>query len=422
LAGRVLAGSVGHVQRTHRAVARRAFAPTWSAGAPVRGIHDGIAGLVYLTIRGGGSAAGMVAGELLSMLQPTTAPAGSAPGGNLALAALNAVAGDRLAHEGNALAIPTALRVGGSDVAPTSSGLATAFPAATPRLAGFVHGLSETEHMWQPAPNSGDISFGHRLAAEFGYTPVYVRYNTGRHISSNGRELARLLSQLVDAWPVRVDELLLVGHSMGGLVVRSACHYGQPSNWVGLVRHVFYLGSPHLGAPLARVAGRAGWALAKLPETRSFVPLVNGSSAGVKDLRFGYVLDDDWLGCDADRCMTDHRHDAPLLTTANHYVISVTVTADPHHPAGKVVGDLLVQPASAHGRHGRHQLIHFPVDGGRRLGSLHHLHLLKHRAVCARILAVASKHQIRSAPLPRSRPEGAGSGVRLGPYNPLRGG
>ena len=111
--------------------------------------------------------------------------------------------------------------------------------------------------------------------------------------------------------------------------------------------------------------------------------LVNGSSSGIKDLRYGYLLPDDWAGCDQDSCLRDHRHDAPLLAGANHYAISATVTDDPGSPVGAVIGDLLVRPASAHGRRGRHQRIPFPAESGRRLGGIHHFDLLRHPAVWA---------------------------------------
>jgi hypothetical protein len=139
--------------------------------------------------------------------------------------------------------------------------------------------------------------------------------------------------------------------------------------------HEPMIGSPHLGAPLTRAAGLAGWALGLAPETRPFAALAAGP-ASVKDLRHGYVLDDDWTGCDQDCC--DHRSDAPLLAGANHYATSATVTADPSSPLGAVVGDLLVQPASAHGRRGPRQHIPFPVQTGRGLGGMHHFDLLNH--------------------------------------------
>jgi hypothetical protein len=378
LGGLVFAGLVARIEQVHQAIAGRAFAPVGLAGAPARVIHDSVARGAYLAVRGGGLAAGTAGGQAGFVLGAGGQPAGGEPGGNLALAVLNAVAGDKLGPDLAALAIGMAVRAGGCDVGLTPEQVAAAFPHATPRLAVFVHGLAETEDSWhrkaaQPVP------YGRRMQAEFGYTPVYVRYNTGRHISDGGHDLAGLLDGLAATWPVPVEEILLAGHSMGGLVIRSACHYGQKARaaWVDQVRHVFYLGSPHLGAPLARAAGLAGWALGQLPETRPFAALAAGP-ASVRDLRHGYVLDDDWAGCGPGCCLRDHRSEAPLLTGASHYAISATVTADPADPLGAVVGDLLVQPASAHGRRGPRQHIPFPVELGRGLGGMHHFDLLNH--------------------------------------------
>jgi len=378
LGGLVFAGLVARIGQVHQVIADRAFAPVGLAGAPIRLIHDSVARSAYLTLRGVGVAAGAVGGEAGFVLGRGGLSAGREPGGNLALAVLNAVAGDRLGADLAPLAIGMAVRAHGCDVGLTAEQIAGAFPHATPRLAVFVHGLAETEHSWHRRAGQS-VPYGRRLQAEFGYTPVYVRYNTGRHISDSGHDLAGLLDGLAAAWPVQVEEILLVGHSMGGLVIRSACHYGREASaaWVGYIRHVFYLGSPHLGAPLARAAGRAGWVLGQVPETRPFAALATGPAA-VKDLRHGYVLDDEWAGCDQDCCLRDHRRDAPLLAEANHYAISGTVTADPASPIGAVIGDLLVQPASAHGLRGARQHIPLPVELARRLGGMHHFDLLNH--------------------------------------------
>ena len=378
LGGLVFAGLVARIEQVHQAIAGRAFAPAGLAGAPARVIHDSVARGVYLAMRGAGLAAGTAGGQAGFVFGAGGQPAGREPAGNLALAVLNAVAGDRLDPDLAPLAIAMAVRAGGCDVGLTAEQIAAAFPHATPRLAVFVHGLAETEDSWHRKAEQS-VPYGRRLQAEFGYTPVYVRYNTGRHISDSGHDLAGLLDGLVAAWPAPVDEILLAGHSMGGLVIRSACHYGREARaaWAGRVRHVFYLGSPHLGAPLARAAGLAGWALGQAPETRPFAALAAGP-ASVKDLRHGYVLDDDWTGCDQGCCLHDHRGDVPLLAGANHYAISATVTADPASPLGAVVGDLLVQPASAHGQRGPRQHIPFPVELGRGLGGMHHFGLLNH--------------------------------------------
>jgi PGAP1-like protein len=391
MGGHVFAGVASRVEGVHRAVAGRVFGATGLTSQPVGVIHDSIAGAVYSGLRVGGLAAGAVAGEVAGRLIPPSSPAGSTPLGNQAQAALNGFAGHHLQGDLSPLAIRMAVRNAGRDVPLAPVDLTGAFPDASPKLAVFVHGLAETENLWTPeAPDGSEGGYGPRLRSDLGYTAIYVRYNSGRHVSENGRSLGLLLSDLVAAWPVPPEELLLVGHSMGGLVIRSACHYGpgQAQPWVPLVRHIVYLGTPHLGAPLARAAGLVGWTMSRLPETKPFAPLLNGSSDGVKDLRFGYLLDEDWMGCDPDQCRRDHRGDVPLLESANHYVISVTITSDPNSPLGAVVGDLLVQPASAHGRRRRRQHIPFPMEFGRSLGGLTHFQLVNHPSVWAEIRAL----------------------------------
>ncbi len=385
LGGLAFGGLVSRIEQVHQAIARRSFGPAGPAGAPVRSVHDTVARSTYLAVRAAGTVAGTAAGQAASLLGAGGEPADRDPAGNLALAALNAVAGDQFGPGLEPLAIKMAVRAVGRDVGLTAGEVAAAFPRAMPRLAVFVHGLAETDNSWRR--RAGDCApYGDRLRAEFGYTPVYVRYNTGRHVSDSGRDLADLLDSLEGAWPEPVQEILLAGHSMGGLVIRSACHYGREASagWVERVRHIFYLGSPHLGAPLARAAGAAGWILGKVPETRPFAALTAGSSS-VRDLRHGYVLDDDWAGCSPGCCLRDHRSETALLAGANHYAISATVTPDPASPLGAVVGDLLVQPGSAHGRRGSRQHIPFPVHLGRGLGAMHHFDLLNHPDVWAAI-------------------------------------
>jgi hypothetical protein len=383
LGGLAFGGLVSRIEQVHQAIGRRAFGPTGPAGAPARLVHDAVARGTYLAVRTAGTVGGAAAGHAASLLGADGQPAGREPAGNLALAALNAVAGDRLGPDLEPLAIRMAVRAGGRDVGLTADEVAAAFPRATPKLAVFVHGLAETDDSWRRRA-SDSAPYGDRLQAEFGYTPVYVRYNTGRHVSDSGHDFAGLLGALEAAWPERVQEILLAGHSMGGLVIRSACHYGREAGWVERVRHVFYLGSPHMGAPLARAVGVAGWVLSKVPETRPFAALAAGPSS-VRDLRHGYVLDDDWAGCGPGCCLRDHRSEAPLLADANHYAISATATADPTNPLGAVLGDLLVQPASAHGRRGPRQHIPFPVHLGRRFGGMHHFDLLNHPDIWAAI-------------------------------------
>jgi hypothetical protein len=389
LAGGAVAGPAGLARDVHRAVARRTFGALGVLGAPVRLMHDGISAACY---RGVGDAlrapAAAGAAAVATTRTLSGAPLGDSPRGGIALGALNGAIGDALALRNRDLALELGVRRHGADVVPDSAGLAAAFPDATSRLVVFVHGLCETEDAWHLLPLARGAragarrSYGSRLRDELGYTPVYVRYNTGLHVSDNGRRLAQVLDHVVQSWPLPVAEVALVGHSMGGLVARSACHYGEADGhvWTERLRHVFCLGTPHLGAPLERAANVFGWALGRLPETRPFAQVVNGRSAGIKDMRFGNCVEEDWCDCDPDEYLRDRCREVPFLPTATYYFIGATLTREPDSRLASIVGDLLVQFPSASGN-GPKRRIPFEIDKGRHLGGLNHLQLLNHPAV-----------------------------------------
>jgi len=350
-------------------------------GTQLRAAHDTIARAAYRAVRGIGTVAGNAVTEMLPAASggSNRPPIGSSGRSSHVQAVLNAAIGDRLSNELGPLAIRMSLRSGGRDIPADRVTLRKVARAPTSKIAVFLHGLGETDDSWRLNSGPGGRTYGTRLSDEFGYTALYIRYNTGRHISHNGQDLSQLLSDLVIAWPVKVEELLLIGHSMGGLVIRSACHYGHesPAEWVPLVRHVFLLGCPHLGVPLARWTHYTARVVAKGRDMLPFAPLFTSRSAGVDDLRFGYLLDEDWADCDTATCTEDHRHDVPLLETANHYTVSATITRTPGNPLGDLIGDLLVQPASAHGRHRRRrQQIPFEFGNHDTFGGRHHFHLL----------------------------------------------
>jgi len=394
LGGSTFAGLVARIGQVHGVISDRAFGIAGPGGRVAGLAHDAVAQAAYRAVGTAGTVVGKAAGMVASLGGDAGHPLDVQPGGAMILAGLNAVAGDRFSAELAPLVIRMAVRADGRDLGLTTAEVAAAFPDLTPRLAVFVHGFAETDDSWWRRSDECE-PYGSRLRAEFGYTPVYVRYNTGRHVSDSGHDLDALLADLAAAWPVPVTEVLLVGHSMGGLVIRSACHYGRQrsAGWVADVRHVFYLGSPHTGAPLARAAGFAGWVLRQAPETRPFAAIASGPSSA-RDLRHGYVLEDDWAGCGPDCCLRDHRTDAPLLARAGHYAISATVTANPDSPLGGLVGDLLVQPASAHGQRRGRQRVAFPVELGRGLGGMHHFDLLNHPDVWTAISGLLRRCQL----------------------------
>ncbi|MBX3273749.1 MAG: alpha/beta hydrolase [Sandaracinaceae bacterium] len=313
------------------------------------------------------------------------APGGASWLGDAALGLVNAAVGHHLHEKDNGLGLSMVLRAGDRYVAPEALG--EALPEASPRVALFVHGLGTTEWSWclEAEAYHGDpgASFGSLLARDLGVTPLWLRYNTGRHVSENGRELAALLERVRLGYPGGVEELTLVGHSMGGLVVRSACHYGEQDGlqWPSLVRHAFYLGSPHRGAPLAKLAHALDGVLEAidLPGTRITSRVLRGRSHGIGDLRHGAIVDEDWLAP-----LPEASSDAPLLSGARHYFVSATLTEDAAHPLGRLAGDLLVRVPSASGPALRAQHS-FPIDTVHRGGVLHH-QLQNHPAVYAQLL------------------------------------
>jgi len=399
LGGDALARPAAAIGDVHRAVAGRVFGVLGLLGAPVRLLHDGISTAAYGGVRGAMRLAPRAAVAPLARAVPASARAmADSRAGSLALAALNGAWGDTLVTTHPELALELTVRRRGEAVVLDSEGLAGAFPDAGPRIAVFLHGLCETEAAWRLG---GRPSYGARLRDDLGHTPVEVRYNTGLHVSENGRRLSEVLDHLTAAWPVEVEEIVLVGHSMGGLVARSACHYGaaEDAAWARRVRHVFCLGTPHLGAPMERAANLAGWALTRLPETRPFGELVNLRSSGIKDMRFGSCVEPDWCDCDPDEFLHDRCTEVPFLDCATYYFIGATVSRRPDDPLGRVIGDLLVNFPSASGS-GRRRRLPFEIDNGRHLGGLTHFALLNHPAVYGQIRAWLERgaRQLQASP------------------------
>jgi pimeloyl-ACP methyl ester carboxylesterase len=382
LAARGARGLTGLVEETHDAIAKRSFQASITSSSPIRRGHDAISALTYAAV--GGLSAGAIRLSALGVAATLRRRASLADGrrGAVALGALNGALGDQLAQRRDPLAIQMQLRDAGAPISTTPTDLAAGFPDKTGTLAVFVHGLCETERAWWLGIDreQGGETYGARLRDDLGHTPLYLRYNSGLHISDNGRRLSDLLAELVSGWPVPVDEIVLVGHSMGGLVARSACctALDQDSDWVDRVRHIFYLGSPHSGADLEKGANATAWLLNAVPETRAAARTLNGRSAGIKDLRYGYLLDEDWGGHDPDELLRCYRCDVPFLDTATHYFIAASLTTESSHPLGRAVGDLLVRLPSAwaDGQHAIHD--RFDLDHSRSLGPLTHFDLLNH--------------------------------------------
>lgn len=390
LAGDVLGEGVTLLRDVHRAVAGRVFDALGVAAAPARIMHDAIASTAYGTVRAAHASAPRLGFGVAAASRGGGPSVTARPAGRLAVGALNGLYGDHVARRYPALEIPMGLRAEGGDVALCPEALARAYPEPSSSLVLFVHGLCESEESWSlaAARHHGErgVTYGSLLRDDLGFTPLYLRYNSGLCISDNARALADLLEELVELWPVPVSEIVLVGHSMGGLVLRNACHHAATDgySWTSTVRHVFTLGSPHLGAPLERGVHALSSALKRIPELRPAARVLDARSAGVKDLRHGTCDDTHTTEDDTETYLRERAEEVPFLPHASYYFVAATVVRDKEHPAAAWVGDLMVQLPSASGR-GRGRHIPFPADNGAHFGGMHHFDLLNHPAVYAQL-------------------------------------
>ena len=342
---------VRSVRDTHEAWADR------FGGHPGRAIASAVYGGLGLGLRAAAAGLDKVAA---SGIGPRLE---DGPRGRFVSSAVNGLIGDRLAAERPRMAIVMGVRAGGRDVAVRRADLERSFPDATGRVVVFLHGLCENESYWDLGRERVGTTYGEALS-ERGWTPVFLRANTGLGLRDNGVALAALMQRLVEEWPVPISRVALVGHSMGGLVVRAAGAVAstveQP--WTDVVSDVVTLGTPHLGAPIARGIGHGSRGLARLPETAAFGRILDQRSTGVHDLVVGLA------------------EDVPPLPHARYRLVAATVTADRRHPVGHLVGDCLVRVSSAYGRdpHGREL---FPGADVLHVGRTDHFGLLNHPKV-----------------------------------------
>ena len=289
-------------------------------------------------------------------------------------AAVNGLWGDEFEHRASPMHVEMSIRNSqGASVSCDTDSLAMAFPSPTHRLAVLLHGLGKTEHCWNSKVEDSEDLIGVAEALEAdSFTPILIRYNTGRSVPDNGVALSSLLEQVTENWPVAVEEIVLIGHSMGGLVARSSLHAGESAghSWVHSVRHSVGLGTPHFGSPIEKGAHVASRLLDKSELSRPIGQFIDGRSAGIKDMRHGTIR-----SMDRDN-QSIEPHDVHL-----HHVAS-TITGDASHPLGALVGDLVVRINSATGTSSDSEL---PAANTRVFGGLNHLAMLHDPGVLSQI-------------------------------------
>ena len=316
------------------------------------GQTGGITGFVYQAVQGVTQLLGKGADTLLATLQTRMeSKQGAEPGTpqrEAALAVLNGVMGDRLLASHNPLATPMTLR---------HQGVALDWNAPLvglkPKVLLLLHGLCLNDLQWNAQHQGKTVNHGEALASALDCTAVYLRYNSGLHVSENGHELSSQLEQLAAHWPVPLEEISVLAHSMGGLLIRSALHVArqQGLRWPEKLKNIVFLGTPHHGAPLERAGNWVDGLLGSTPYTAPLAQLGKLRSAGVTDLRYGLLLDEDWQGRDRFERAHDQRQVLPLPEGVACFAVAATLAAKRGALSDRLIGDGLVPLRSALGQH-----------------------------------------------------------------------
>jgi pimeloyl-ACP methyl ester carboxylesterase len=249
----------------------------------------------------------------------------------------------------------------------------------------MLHGLCMNDLQWSREGHD----HGAALGRDLGFTPLYLHYNSGLHVSINGHALAQQLERLVEQWPRPLERLVLVGHSMGGLLARSAVHYGSAAGlrWPALLGDMVFLGTPHHGAPLERAGHWVDIVLGAAPYAAPFARLGKLRSAGITDLRHGNLLDEDWVGRDRFGRGSDRRQHLPLPPGVRCSTVAVSTGGRNGDIKDRLLGDGLVPLDSALGRHrDPARCLDFAPDRQWTGYGMNHLDLLNRPEVYAQLL------------------------------------
>ncbi len=362
----------------------------------------GITGFVYRSIRGITRKVGGGVDSLLSVVTPETLPDDVSEQREILVSVLNGVVGDYLVATSNPLRIPMRLRRDGIALDLQSDALAASIPEASGKILVLAHGLCMSDLQWRRRGHD----HGERLADEFGFTPLYLHYNSGLHISSNGHEFSEKLEALIAAWPVPVEQLVIVGYSMGGLISRSACEDARRTGktWIGHLRDLVFIGTPHDGSPLERTGNRLDAILGSSPYTVALSRLGKVRSAGITDLRHASLDDMDWQDHDRFHNLQTRGEALPLPEGVRCYAIAGSLGKKSGALSERLAGDGLVPPHSALGmsRNPKRQL-GLPESRRTIFYKTNHLDLLASKDVYSRLVSwfeeASSEDESRSVEL-----------------------
>jgi pimeloyl-ACP methyl ester carboxylesterase len=354
------------VEDVNKSVVHQPFIPK----TPVQSIISGIMGFTFERIRQVNKLVHKGIDKVFEQFNQEASLKISMGNKSNILAALNGILGDYLVAKNNALAVPMQIKK-------TESALSS-------KLLIMVHGLCMNDEQW----NWKEHNHGAALAAAFGMSVVYVHYNTGQRISTNGKDLDQHIQQLVDTWAVPLSDIIIIGHSMGGLVSRSAVHYAEKrgGTWLKFVRKICFLGTPHHGAAVERLGSYVDFILESLPFIRPFARIGKIRSAGIEDLRFGNIRDEDWQHLDSKAKLQDRR---TVVKPPEHivcYAVAAVLGATDCEWKVRILGDSLVQIESALGQHNQSEKnLGFKSENTLTIYNTNHFELLSSELVYAQL-------------------------------------
>lgn len=328
---------------------KRIVHPPLLPSTPIQHLITNIASITYRNIKWSTRFIGNSVDKTLGYFGPMLGSLKTTDEREAIRATLNGVVGDYLEKQENPLQITMQFRHQSKTIQLDPESIKATYPTINGKILLMVHGSSMNDLQW----TRKDHNHGTALAKELDKTPIYLHYNSGRHISTNGQDFSELLEELVLNWPVPVEEVVLIGHSMGGLVTRSALHYGQEQqkSWTKHVKKIVFLGTPHHGSPLERVGNYLDVILESIPYSKPFARLGKIRSAGVTDLRYGNLTDEDWNGDDRFKMQADQRRPVPLPKTIACFCIAAVIGKATDSLVTQALGDRLVTVKSALGQH-----------------------------------------------------------------------
>lgn len=350
-------GTTDLVEAMHNKIVHPSFLPSTT----IQKLITNIASITYRNIRWSTLFVGKNLDKTLSLLSPVIGNIKTSEKKEIILSILNGVIGDYLEEKDNPLKIDMQFRYQRKKIKINSKSLKEVYPNINGKILLMVHGSCMNDIQW----TRKNQNYGEVLSKELNKTLVYLNYNSGKHISTNGKNLSELLENLIENWSVPVEEIIIISHSMGGLVTRSALHYGQQEqkSWTTFIKKTVFLGTPHHGSHIERKGNYLDLILESIPYTKPFAKLGKIRSAGVTDLRYGNLVDEDWQKNDRFELKTDQRKHIQLPKKIQFYSIAAVIGKETNSIKNKILGDTLVSVKSALGQHKKNNKnLHFKKE------------------------------------------------------------